>query len=243
MTKAAPKKSIKKISKTMSEKKSKSGKAVKVIKKLRVNEAVVVPKVSSSPVNTAMFVKILLIIAIGVVAFLLVQKNRSLFIVGTVNKSPVTRWELNSKMADKYAEQSFEEIVSERLLSENLKKNNITVSEKEINDELAKIKEQYGGEEQFKSALEQFGMTEAKALESIEQSIGLKKLVEAQGAVEISDAQVEAYFTDNKASYEGKELTEVSAEIKDILYQQEIYSRSQEWYSGIRKEAKINSYL
>jgi len=190
-----------------------------------------------------LLVKLLLVIAVGVVVFLLVQKNKSLFIVGTVNKSPITRWELNSKMAEKYATQTFEEIVSERLLAENLKKNNIVVTDKEVQDELAKIKAQYGGEEQFKTAIAQFGMTEAKALQSIKQSIGLKKLIEALNKIEITDDAIAKYFTDNASSYTGKKLEDVKAEIKDTLLQQEIYTKSQEWYTQIRKDAKVSSFL
>jgi len=213
----------------------KTKKAVQVIKKLRVD--------SVSKIKPIFFVKLLLVIAIGVVVFLLVQKNKSMFIVGTVNKSPIFRWELNSKMAEKYAEQTFEEIISEKLLAENLTKNKIAVSAQEVQDELAKIKVQYGGEEQFQAAIAQFGMTEAKALESIKQSIGLKKLVESLNKIEITEEAISKYFTDNKTNYVGKKLEEVSAEIKESLYQQEIYTKSQEWYSQIRKDAKVSSFL
>lgn len=221
---------------------SKTKKAVKVIKTMRTSPVSAVTS-SSKKINPIFLLKLLLIIAIGVVVFLLVQKNRGLFIAGTVNKSPVSRWELNSKMAEKYATQTFEEIVSERLLTENLKKNKIVVTDKEVQDELAKIKLQYGGEEQFQAAIVQFGMTEAKAVESIKQSIGLKKLIEASNKIEISDEAVSKYFTDNKASYGTQKLEEVATEIKDLLYQQEIYTKSQEWYTQVRKDAKISSYL
>ncbi|HSV95046.1 MAG TPA: SurA N-terminal domain-containing protein [Spirochaetia bacterium] len=241
MAKDKSKKTIKKTT-TMPKTSSKTKKAVKVIKTMR---SASVPEVTKSKkkFNFILFVKLLLIVAIGIVVFLLVQKNKGLFIAGTVNKTPVSRWELNAKMAEKYADQTFEEIVSEKLLQENLKKNNIVVTDKEVQDELAKIKIQYGGEEQFKAALTQFGMTEEKALQSIEQSIGLKKLIESSGKIEITDVAVSQYFTDNKASYADKKLDEVADEIKEILYQQDIYTKSQEWYSQVRKDAKVSSFL
>jgi len=220
---------------------TKAKKAVKVIKKMRV--APVAKIVSNKKIDPIFIVKVLLVIAIGVVVFLLVQKNRGFFVAGTVNKSLISRTELNNKMAEKYAEQTLEEIVSERLLAENLKKNKIVVTDQEIQDELSKIKTQYGGEDQFKAALAQFGMTEEKALQSIEQSIGLKKLIESTGKIEITDEAVKQYFTENKESFADKKLEDVTAEIKDSLYQQEIYTRSQKWYSQIRQEAKVSSYL
>lgn len=238
MAKTKSKKTIKKISTPM----PKAKKAVKVIKKMRTSPAVV-SVTQKKGLNTILMIKLLLVIAVGVVVFLLVQKNINLFVAGTVNKSPVTRWELNNKMGEKYAEQTFEEIVSERLLAENLKKYNIVVSEKEVQDELAKIKLQYGGEEQFQAALAQFGTTEAKALYSIEQSIGLKKLIETVSKIEISEESVSLYYTENKATYDGKTFEEVKEQIKEALYQQEIYTKSQEWYSTIRKEATVNSFI
>lgn len=220
----------------------KTKKAIKVIKKMRVAPVAEVSTYKKG-FNFILLVKILLVIAIGAVVFLLVQKNRSMIIAGTVNKAVVTRWELNAKMSEKYADQTFEEIVSEKLLNENLKKNNISVTSQEVQDELAKIKAQYGGEEQFQAAILQFGMTEAKAVQSIEQSIGLKKLIESMGEIVITDEMVSTYFTENKESYADKKLEDVAAQIKDSLYQQEIYTKSQEWYAQIRKDAKVNSYL
>ena len=217
-------------------------KAVKVIKKLRAVETPKIVTEKKYPKPT-LILKLLLVIAIGIVVFLLVQKNRSLFIAGTVNKSPIYRWELNAKMAEKYGTQTLEGIVAERLLDENIKKNKIVVADKEVQDELSKIKTQYGGEEQYKTAIAQFGLTEAKALESIKQSLGLKRLIEKLNKVEITEAQIAKYFEDNKSSYVGKKLAEVSAEIKDVLYQQEIYTKSQDWFTQIRKEATVSNFL
>lgn len=226
----------------MPRKSIKTKKAVKVIKKMRT------APVSSVTTNNndqkiVAIIKLLLIIALGVVIFLLVQKNRSMFIAGTVNKSPISRMELNTKMAEKYGEQTFEEIVSERLLAENLKKYKITVTDQEVQDELTKIKAQYGGEEQFQAAITQFGMTEEKAIQSIKQSIGLKKIIETQNKIEIKDEDISKYFTENKDSFTGKKLEDVSTEIKEILYQQEVYTLSQDWYSQVRKDASVSNFL
>ncbi len=222
---------------------TKTKKAVKVIKQMRtapVEEVVAVSKKKSGPI---LLVKLLLVIAIGVVVFLLAQKYKNIFIAGTVNKSVITRWELNQRMASQYGSQTFEEIVSERLLNENLQKNKIVVTDKEITDELAKIKAQYGGDSQYNAAIAQFGMTQAQALDSIKQSIGLKKLIEATNTITVADADIAKYFNDNKATYTGKTLQDVSAAIKDILYQQAVYSKSQAWYTQIRKDASVVSFL
>ncbi len=228
----------------MKESKTKAAKSVRVIKKLRAlsKEAVSEsPSVRRSPFG--FLTKLVLIIALGSLLFLLAQKYRGHLIAGTINSVPVSRYELNQKMVEKYGKQTFDEIVSERLLIQELKKNKISVTEKEVSDEMAKIVKDYGGEEAFKAALSQYNLTEAKAKDSINQSLALKKLIEKSYKIEITDEAIKKYFDDNKTMFAGKKLEDVKADIKDTLYQQEVYAKTQEWFAGIRKTAKVVSFI
>lgn len=235
----------------MSESKSKSKKTVKVIKKLRPSSAKT--ETFSSEAKTEIrevknnrfgfIVKLALVAIFGTLVYLLAVKYRSLFVVGTVNNFPVSRFEINARMAEKYGKQTFEEIVSEKLLADELKKNKIVVTDKEVSDELSKLVTQYGGQEAFDQAIAQFGLTAEKAKESIRQSLGFKKIIEKNYKIEVTDESVKKYFEDNKKVFGTKKLEEVASEIKENLYQQEIYTKSQEWFTGIKKAAKIVSYL
>jgi len=245
MTKAISKKPINKNKSNMAETKPKAIKSVKVIKKLRatpIEESYSgIKEVKRPPFGFV--VKLLLIIALGSILYLLAQKYRGVFLAGTVNSSPISRWELNQKMVEKYGKQTFDEMVNEKLLAAELKKQNITVTDKEVSDETAKIIQEYGGEEAFKAALTQYGLTEAKAKDSIKQSLSLKKIIEKNYTIEITDDQVKKYFDENKTLFEGKKLEEVTVDIKETLYQQAVYTKTQEWFTGIRKNAKIVPYI
>lgn len=229
----------------MSESKSKSKKSVKVIKEMRSEGETFVSPIkevkSSSPFG--FIVKLILIVALGSALYLIAQKYRGQFLAGTVNSSPVTRYELNQKMAEKYGKQTFDEIINERLLAAELKKNNIVVTDEELKAEMDKIIKEYGSEDAFKAALSQYGLTEDKAKESIKQSLALKKMIEKTFPISITDEQVKKYYEDNKKNFGTKKLEEVSAEIKENLYQQEIYTKSQEWFQGVRESAKIVTYI
>ena len=89
----------------------------------------------------------------------------------------------------------------------------------------------------------QYGLTEEKAKDSIKQSLSLKKIIEKNYKIEVSDDQIKKYFDDNKTLFSGKKLEDVSGDIKDTLYQQEVYTKTQEWFAGIRKAAKIVPYI
>lgn len=229
----------------MATSKPKTKKTVKVLKNLRstAGETVSEEIKEVKRLPYGFLVKVLLIVALGSIVYLLAQKYRGQFLAGTINSSPITRWELNQKMAEKYGKQTLDEIINERLLASELKKNNITVSDQEVSGEMAKIVKEYGSEDAFKSALTQYGMTEDQAKQSIEQSLSLKKLMEKLYKIEVTDDQVKKYFDSNKDSYKGKKLEDVTAEIKDTLYQQEIYTKTQEWFTQVRKDAKIVTFI
>lgn len=226
-------------------------KSVKVIKNLRTSteSKTTATDVQSLPLQGAvadrsrLIAKIILVVVVGTALYFIASKYKNLILVGTVNSSPVYRWEINSRMSDKYAKQTFDEIVSDRILASELQKNKIVVTDKEVNDEMAKLVTQYGGEDAFKKAITQFNLTEDKAKESIKQSIGLKKIVEKNYKIEITDDSVKKYFADNKATFGTKKFEEVSTDIKDTLYQQEVYTKSQEWFAGVRKDAKVVSFI
>ncbi len=221
----------------------KAKKSVKVIKPLRTSEVSEVAGAESKKFSSTLVYKVALIALFGTLSYLLAFKYRSLILAGTVNNSPISRMELNQKLAERYGKQTFEEMVNEKLLADQIKKNNIVVTDEEVNADVEKMIKQYGSPEAFKSALEQFGLTEEKAKVSIKQSIGFKKLIEKSNKIEITDEAVKKYFDANKDTFKGKKIEEVSAEIKDSLYQQELYTKSQEMFSTIRKEAKVNSFI
>ncbi|OGD83322.1 hypothetical protein A2572_04615 [Candidatus Collierbacteria bacterium RIFOXYD1_FULL_40_9] len=222
---------------------------MKTKKNIKSSKAVSPIEENSSPTsnyqgkNLTFSYKLILVIVLGVLSYMLATKYRNLIVVGTVNNMPVSRYELNRVMAEKYGKQTFEDLVNERLLAQEIKKQGIVITEEEVKVEVDKITKEYGSEENFKAALEQYGLTLEKAKESIRKNLGFKKLVEKTSKIEITDEAVKKYFDDNKTIYAGKKLDEVKDSIKDSLYQQELYQKSQELFTGVRQSAKVSSFL
>lgn len=221
----------------------KTKKTVKLLKPIRADEEVVELSQTKQPKGLSFSYKLILVIIFGVLCYLLATKYRNLVLVGTVNNMPISRFELNSAMLEKYGKQTLEDIVGERLLAQEIKKQGVTVTDDEVKMEVDKIVAEYGSEENFKSALEQYGLTLESAKESIQKNLGFKKLVEKSSKIEITDEAVKKYYEDNKTIYAGKKLEEVKDVIKDSLYQQELYQKSQEIFTSIRQAAKVNIFL
>lgn len=187
--------------------------------------------------------KIVLIVILGVVSYKLAYKYRGQFLAGVVNKTPITRFELNKAMAERYGESTFEDLVVEKLIDTEIKNNSIIVDDTEVNSEIDKIKAQYGSEENFAAVLKQYNTTLDKAKESIKRSLAIKKLIEKNEKIEITDQEINDYFTTNKQMYEGKKVEDVKSEIENTLYQQYLYQKSQDLFTRIRQEASVSSFL
>lgn len=194
--------------------------------------------------NTGFMIKLIAVVLIGTAVFLLAQKNRGLIIAGTVNNKPITRMALNSRLSERYGKTAFDEIVTEELIKDQAVKNGITVSPKEIQDEIAANEKQFGGKDKLMETAKQAGINNDSELNSFFQlKLTIKKLEEKLFKADVKDADIQKYFDDNKQFLGGKKFDEVKADIKAQLEQQSIQQQFTDWFGKIRNEAKINSYI
>ena len=96
----------------------------------------------------------------------------------------------------------------------------IKVTEDEVNSQLASLKEQYfnGDEEKYQEELEKQGLTEEQLRQQIESKLLSDKIYAAvTKKATVTDAQVKAYYDQNKAQYEQPE----SRQVRHILVKKE----------------------
>jgi foldase protein PrsA len=130
----------------------------------------------------------------------------------------ITKEEFYNKMKDQYGDQVLNQMIDEMVLEDKYK-----VTDKEINKEIDKIKEELGGEDAFKQALEQNGLSDEKQLEERVKSMLLNEKAATEG-VKISEDEMkkafeEKYKTEVKASHilvdDEKTAKEVQTKLKD----------------------------
>ena len=96
----------------------------------------------------------------------------------------------------------------------------IKVTEDEVNSQLASLKEQFfnGDEEKYQEELEKQGLTEEQLREQIESKLLSDKIYAAvTKKATVTDAEVKAYYDQNKAQYEQPE----SRQVRHILVKKE----------------------
>ncbi|MGD6898227.1 peptidylprolyl isomerase [Bacillus infantis] len=147
---------------------------------------------------------VLILAAAGTAAFFLSKEPA----VASVGSESIKKEELYSLLVKQYGDEALDALVTDKIIEMEAKKEKVTISNKEKEEELKNLKESYGGEEGFKAALEQSGVTEAGIAEDIEKYLKTEKLLEPR--IDLKEDEIKAYFEENKDQFAQQEQVKAS---------------------------------
>ncbi len=150
----------------------------------------------SSPKATKqkyIFVAIFLLIVLGLLLF----RFKNWFVVATVNGQPITRMELNKILMDRYGKQFLDNLVSEKLVNQELAKKGIVIAQSQIDAEVNKAKASIPQGMSFADALSFQGMTENDFREQLRIRLAIEKLLSDKAKV--SATEVDSFIKENKS--------------------------------------------
>jgi foldase protein PrsA len=180
-------------------------------------------------------VKLLVFLAVLVILYLL----RSSFIVAIVNNVPITRFSFNKKLEEAVGKDTLENLIAEKLIFQELKKQGVVVSDVEIQKEISDITaliEQQGST--LEDALALQGMT----IQDLEENIGIQKAIEKilEDKIQVTDEEVQEYFATNAELFgEDAVFEDVKEDIKQQLTNQELNTEYGKWLEKIKAESSI----
>lgn len=186
-----------------------------------------------------------LFIAGGAILLLavLVFIGKSLFIAATVNGSPISRLSVVRALEKQSGKAALESMIQKKLIETELKKQNITVTQEEVDAEIRLIEQEISGQGgTLKAALEAQGVTE----ETLREQIAIQKKLEKVlvDKLTVSDADLEAYKKQGDIKLpEGQKEEDFNAELKQQLKRQKFQEVAQVWVADLTKNAKINYYV
>lgn len=142
----------------------------------------------------------------------------------------ITKEQFYNKMKEQYGDQVLSQMIDEMVLEDKYK-----VTDKEIEKEMDKIKEELGGEDAFKQALEQNGLSDEKQLKERIKSMLLNEKAATEG-VKISDEEMkktfdEKYKTEVKASHILVDDEKTAKEVQKKLNEGGDFAKLAEEYS------------
>lgn len=128
--------------------------------------------------------------------------------IAKVDGESISKDELYDEMVELYGAATVDQLITDKIVSAEAKKQKINITNEEIKEELEQLKESYGGEEVFNQTLESNNTTLADVEADIKNYLTIKKLLESE--IEITDEELKTYFDENKDSFGEAEQVKAS---------------------------------
>ena len=101
-------------------------------------------------------------------------------------------------------------LIAKELVNEEIEKRNITISEKEINEQIEKIVSQFGSKEALDNIMKQNGITPERFRKDMVEQVKTEKLIVQLDNSKISDNEVKKFYNENKEQFDLPERVQVS---------------------------------
>lgn len=124
-------------------------------------------------------------------------------IVAKIENESITKNELYDVLVEQNGNQVLDSLITEKIIDLETKKQNIKVSDEDVEKELDKMKEQYGGEEALSMAMMQYGLDMDALKENVKTNLKIKMLLEPE--IEITEEDISDYFKENKEKFDKSE--------------------------------------
>jgi len=128
-------------------------------------------------------------------------------VVARVDGDPVTKEELYDSLVKQNGQEVLDSLIADKIREKEVQKNKVSVTDKEIEEEVQKLTDQYGGQEAFNQTLAMYGLSLDDVKKDVKSSMEVKKLLEPQ--ISISEEEINNYFTENKAQFAQQEQVQV----------------------------------
>lgn len=169
--------------------------------------------------------------------------SKGFFIAATVNGSPISRLAVIGELEKQGGKQALESLITERLIEAELKKNDIVVSDTDIDTEIKKIEEQVASQGgTLEDALTMQGMSMEILRTQIKTQKGLELLLADKVAV--TDEEFATALESAKDSAPaGMTDEELKTAITEQLKQQKFQEEAQKWVAELTTNADIKYFV
>ncbi len=180
------------------------------------------------------------IILIIAALLLLVVFKKGWFIAAMVNGSPITNLELQLKLNQQFRSKTLDQLVTEKIILNEARKNNAIPAETEIDGKIKEIETQVGGTQALDSLLSQQGQTRSSIKDSLKIQLAMTKLYEKEAT--ISAEEVANFIEQNKSQLTATDSASQQKEVYDILKNQKLSQIFSQKFQDLKTKAKIQIF-
>lgn len=175
-------------------------------------------------------------IGVGVVAIaIILYFFKGLFVAAWVNGRPITRIAMIQELERQDGGTVLNSLVTKELIMQEAKKNNVSISQNDVDAEITKVEDQIKAQGQtLDDALATQGWTRADLEDQIKIQLIVEKLLADK--INVSDQEIDDYIKTNKS-------TDTRENVAALLKQQKLMTEYQTWISGLLAQAKVNYWV
>lgn len=188
--------------------------------------------------KTQSIVLVLALLLIG-----LLYQFRSVFVAATVNGQPISRVEIVKNLEKQAGKATLNTLITKTLILQEAKKQNVSVSNEEINKEIKNVENLLSQKGQKLDDL--LALQGTTRLEFVDQ-VRMQKLVEKMIGkdIRVTDKEVDEYIEKNKDLYpEDTDKNQLRTSVKQQLQQEKLTEKFQKWLADLQKKAKITYFV
>lgn len=173
----------------------------------------------------------------------LVFYYKNLIVAATVNGSPISRWAVLAQLEAASGKNVLDSLITKKLIEDEAKSKNITVSQEDIDGEIKTIEEKLASQGgTLEAALKAENLTMEKLREQISVNKAIQKLVADKIAV--SDEDVDNYLKQMGGGIPSSvPEAEFKSQIKMQLSNQKFSEEAQKLVDSLRAQANIKYYI
>ncbi len=179
--------------------------------------------------------------ALLILVILLAFPFRFLVIPAMVNNKPIFSWEYFSALHQNAGQQVINQLISEKLVQQEVKKHGIIITDSEIDAQIAQIEAQFGEDGSLDTVLALQGMTRSQFIKQMRLNLALEKLV--AGTIEVTQEEIDQELTTNSELYQELSPEEAATTAAQNLRSDKLQPAFAAWFDDIKAEAKIKNFI
>lgn len=180
----------------------------------------------------------IILLIIGLLTILYFKKN--LFIAATVNNMPISNFEVMDKMSKQFREQTLTQIINEKIILNEARKNDVVVRKADIDQKLVELEQNVGGAEILDNLLTQQGQTRDALRDQLKIQLTIEKLYSKDASV--SAEELDQFIAQNKDQLRSSDSAQQKTEATEIIKQQKLSQIFNEKFQQLKQNAKITIF-
>lgn len=189
-------------------------------------------------INNKFSPKQIRVIAVLLALLVLYLFRGSLF-VALVNGVPITKIEFTKQLEQTIGKDTLENLITERLIQREIKKQGVVVSDVEVAKEIADIELVF---ENQGTTLDDTLALQGQTREDLEKKIRMQKAIQKilENKVTVTDQEIKDYFENNSQLF-GEEAVfdELKEDIRQQIINEKLNAEYGNWVTKLREESNI----